>query len=352
MEIAIYIIGLAMIIATALPILSGSAWWIRVFDFPRLQIVSVIIAVLIVRVLFVGLDSWLNVTLLILLGFSLLYQGHMMLPYTRFAKKQVEASQRSDPKSMISILTANVLMENRRSADLLKIIGEADPDVILLAETDEWWMEHVDELAADYPFVVRQPQDNTYGMLLYSRLELIDPEVRFIIQDDVPSISSQLRLPSGLVVEIRCLHPRPPVPMEHESSEPRDAELLIVGKENRHGDLPCIVFGDLNDVAWSRTNYLFRNISGLLDPRVGRGFFHTFHAGIPLIRFPLDHFFHSNHFRLAEFRRLGYFGSDHFPVFIKLSLEIDAEFVQDELTPDTEEIEEAEEKIDLAAENG
>ena len=87
-----------------------------------------------------------------------------------------------------------------------------------------------------------------------------------------------------------------------------------------------------------------RDRSANFDPRVGRGFYHTFHAGIPFLRFPLDHLFHSNHFRLVEFRRLGYFGSDHFPVFGKLSLEPDAGNVQDELEPDADELAEAEEK--------
>jgi endonuclease/exonuclease/phosphatase (EEP) superfamily protein YafD len=105
----------------------------------------------------------------------------------------------------------------------------------------------------------------------------------------------------------------------------------------------------LNDVAWSRTNYLFQNISGLLDPRIGRGFYHTFHAKLPLIRFPLDHFFHSNHFRLVDFRRLDYFGSDHFPVYIKLSYEPEAEIEQEELTATESEKTEAREKIDAAA---
>ena len=106
-----------------------------------------------------------------------------------------------------------------------------------------------------------------------------------------------------------------------------------------------IVLGDLNDVAWSRTNYLFKNICGLLDPRIGRGFFNTFHAGYPFIRFPLDHFFHTNHFRLLELKRLESFGSDHFPVLIALSHEPDAEVEQEELEPDAEEVNEAEEKI-------
>ena len=31
-----------------------------------------------------------------------------------------------------------------------------------------------------------QPQENTYGMLLYSRLELLAPEGKFLVQDELP----------------------------------------------------------------------------------------------------------------------------------------------------------------------
>ena len=95
-----------------------------------------------------------------------------------------------------------------------------------------------------------------------------------------------------------------------------------------------------------RTNNLFQDISGLLDPRIGRGFYHTFHAKYPFIRFPLDHFFHSNHFRLVDLRRLAYFGSDHFPVYIELSYEPDAENEQEELHADESQKKEAEEKVE------
>ncbi|HAW61671.1 MAG TPA: endonuclease, partial [Pseudomonas sp.] len=63
---------------------------------------------------------------------------------------------------------------------------------------------------------------------------------------------------------------------------------------------------------------LFRKISGLLDPRVGRGMYNTFHAHHWFLRWPLDHFFHSAHFRFVRLLRLPDIGSDHFPVFIEL----------------------------------
>ena len=61
-------------------------------------------------------------------------------------------------------------------------------------------------------------------------------------------------------------------------------------------------------------------ISRLLDPRVGRGFYSTFNANWPFIRFPLDHAFVSRHFRLTDFEVLPHMGSDHFPVFARLTL--------------------------------
>jgi endonuclease/exonuclease/phosphatase (EEP) superfamily protein YafD len=97
--------------------------------------------------------------------------------------------------------------------------------------------------------------------------------------------------------------------------------LLIVAKSVRRSDLPVIVPGDLNDVAWSATTRVFRKISGLLDPRVGRGMFNSFHADYWFLRWPVDHLFHSSHFRLSAIRRLPHFGSDHFALFTELSFE-------------------------------
>ncbi|HVF47356.1 MAG TPA: endonuclease/exonuclease/phosphatase family protein, partial [Pyrinomonadaceae bacterium] len=282
------------------------------------------------------------------LSAALVYQAYMMFPYTPLARKQVQAHKAGLTESTFSLLFANVLMPNRNAKRLREIISEADPDIILTVETDDWWKTALAPFEETHPYTVLRPQNNTYGMMLYSRLELIDAEVKFLVQDDIPSIHGRVRLPSGLEVELRCLHPRPPFPTEDEKSTERDAELLIVGKESKKLDRPIIVMGDLNDVAWSRTNYLFQDISGLLDPRIGRGFYHTFHAKLPLIRFPLDHFFHSNHFRLVDFKRLDYFGSDHFPVYIKLSYEPDAEKEQQQLRASEAEKQEAEEKIEKA----
>lgn len=334
-----------MVVATVLPLLRKDAWWIRIFDFPRLQITFILSATLASYLIFTWDSSLAENLFLGVLSACLIYQSYMMYPYTPLARKQVQQSVNGKSDSAFSLLFANVLMDNRNVAKLREVISEADPDIILTVETNEWWKEELKEFEQTHRHTVQQPQENTYGMLLYSRLELLKPEVKFLVQGDVPSIHTRVRLPSGKEVEIRCLHPRPPFPTEDERSTERDAELLVVGKETKGLRSPVVVLGDLNDVAWSRTNYMFQDISGLLDPRIGRGFYHTFHAKYPFIRFPLDHFFHSNHFRLVDFKRLAFFGSDHFPVYIKLSYEPGAENQQEELQANQSEQKEAEEKI-------
>ena len=107
--------------------------------------------------------------------------------------------------------------------------------------------------------------------------------------------------------------------------------------------LPVVVFGDLNDVAWSHTTELFRKTSELLDPRRGRGFYSTFSAHHWFIRYPLDYIFCSKHFSLINMLRLPKNGSDHFATFTHLSLRKDLQEEQDPPKADQQEMEEARE---------
>jgi len=188
--------------------------------------------------------------------------------------------------------------------------------------------------------------------MLFSRLPLVEPRVEFLVQDDIPSVHTAFDLPGGERVYLHGIHPRPPEPIRDQDSTPRDAELVLVGRAIADaGSRPTVVAGDLNDVAWSPTTELFLRLSGLLDPRMGRGFYNSFNAKNPLFRYPLDHVFHSNHFRLVELRRLPAVGSDHFPMLVELSYEPDtAQPEQPPLEQRERDREEADEKMEEQAE--
>ena len=139
------------------------------------------------------------------------------------------------------------------------------------------------------------------------------------------------------------LHPEPPVPGESLYSTAKDKELMKVALKVKNSSLPSIVFGDLNDVAWSHTTELFRKTSGLLDPRRGRGFYSTFSAHSRIIRYPLDYIFCSAQFRLISMQRLPRNGSDHFATCTHLSFEKEQAAAQRPPHADRTEMKEARE---------
>ena len=334
---------------TALPLLRHEAWWIRIFDFPRRQIAVLTLVTIPAYVALAGFDAALDVAIVAALCACALYQLARIGVYTPLFAKQAKDAEPGASDRCVSIVVANVLTPNRNADALLRIVRDRDPDVMLFVETDAWWQTKLDALESTHPHTVKCPQDNLYGMHLYSRLELVDAELRYLLEPGVPSIHAHLRLRSGDRVEMHCVHPRPPAPSEASSSVERDAELLIVAKTVAATGTPAIVIGDLNDVAWSATTRLFQKVSGLLDPRVGRGMFSTFHAKHFWLRWPLDHIFVSPEFTVVSLARLGYFGSDHFPIHANLCYTPRAAAVQEAPHADQGDEEIARDKIAKAA---
>src|SRR5215210_6123215 len=92
-EIVLYLLGLLSIILTVLPFLKFSAWWIRIGDFPRLQIAALCIIVGILFAVFGFILSKTNFVFIILLAVCAIYQFYCVLPYLPFYPKQVEQSR-------------------------------------------------------------------------------------------------------------------------------------------------------------------------------------------------------------------------------------------------------------------
>lgn len=341
------IIAVLVIWLTFWSLIPRNEWWIRGADFPRLQILF--LGVIAFILLLVWDQPWNLTRKIIFIGLmaALAYQLKMVLPYTFIWKKQVKHVRKHqlNPDRQISLIISNVLTTNNKYQLLLEQIQKYQPDLVLTLESDRVWQKALSVIEKDYPYRVPVPLDNLYGMHLYSRLELKDTEVKFILSDEIPSIHTTVILRSGQPVQLYCLHPKPPSPTEAKDSTLRDAELLIVGDQIKDLDESCIVMGDLNDVAWSRTTRLFQRISGLLDPRVGRHFVNTFHADYPLLRWSLDHIFHSTDFALVRMKRLPHIGSDHFPVYVVLQTGRIFEQVQEELEQTDADEQEAQETI-------
>jgi endonuclease/exonuclease/phosphatase (EEP) superfamily protein YafD len=320
-------------------------WMYRIVEFPRSQkwIVNLVL-LLLYAVCVISFEFW-DGLFLGLLSVNLIYLSYQIYPYLPIAKKQI-LSFPLDKKPSIRLMIFNVYQYNDQYEKLISLVRECDADVVLLVETDfEWKEKCISGFGDMYAFQILEDREDTYGMLLFSRLELKNPKVRYLIKDFIPSIATEIMLEGGRLIKLYALHPAPPIPSESRFSTERDAEILMVGKEAAEDILPVIVAGDLNDVAWSYSTELFLKISKLLDPRRGRGFYNSFHAKFFWARWPLDHVFCSGHFRVQKMERLPASGSDHFPIFIQLYLS-PVEETEEALEAKPEDIELAEEKIE------
>lgn len=335
---------IALALFTLLPIWRYEEWWVRALDFPRLQLFVISLLLLLIEGALLDLSRPVAWFLPFVAVGCMAYQSWWIVPYTRLFPVEVPSASHSERRKTIRIMTANVLTSNRNARRLLEMVRENAPDILVTLESDAWWQEKLDALETEYSYTIKCPRDNLYGMHVYSKLPLTNSRIDYLVESDVPSMHAKVRLSSGDTVRMHFLHPAPPSPSENEESSERDAELIIVARSVAETHAPVIVTGDLNDVAWSETTRLFRKLSGLLDPRVGRGMFNTFHADHWFLRWPLDHLFHSNHFTLADMRRLEKFGSDHFPLFTELTYEPDRNVERHSPDPDADDLSEAKDK--------
>ena len=315
--IAAWTAGLVLVAATALPLIPTDDWWVRALEFPRPALAALL--ALATLGAWAALDrrsvsTWvLLAAVLAALGFQL----HRMWPYTPLHPVQVQSAGDCAPEDGLSLVVANLREGNHGAARFLEEVRHARPDLVFVAEVDPYWVEALRPLHEDYLNRVLHPRDDFWGLALYARVGLVEPEIRHLLTGYVPSLRTGLRLGSGAVVEFHGLHPKPPTP--RQGTGLRDAELLLTAEAARAGGRPAVVGGDLNAAAWSTITGLMQRIGGLLDPRVGRGFFLTFPTWVPApLRFPIDHVLFTPEFRLRAVKVLPDIGSDHLPLLARL----------------------------------
>lgn len=311
-----------MLITLGSLVFDNSYWFLTILIFPRVQVLIALVICLVGYVL--AQSGWTKGAWLFTSGLigAIGIQAYIVFPYTPLARFTI-APATPETGAVFSLLLANVLMENRRADELLKIIADKDPTFILAMEVNKRWIAQLSELHAHYPYRMTFPADNTYGMALYSKLPLTSRKILFLNHGNVPSFLVHTTLPGGATLQLLTVHPVAPVPSEHPDNEHQKEVGLIKAARlvEREPTMPTLVAGDFNDVGWSYNMKQFEAISHLNDVRRGRGLFSTFDATSLIMRWPLDYVYASSEFRVLDVERLPSFGSDHFPFYVRLALQ-------------------------------
>lgn len=341
-----YLFSTIFIIASILPFIPNQHWIFRISEFTRMQILVLLILMLICGfLLYPKQPTYILITQSLLFIFAINH-AVSLAPYLPFKKlfSNVKTHKKSES---ISLLSFNVYQDNKEYQKFISLVNEMNPDIFLTMETNSDWEQAMSVLDNQYPYRTKVALENRYGMHFYSKIKVDDCKVNYFMADDLPSIEANLTTVDNERLTFFGTHPPPPSPTEEDTSKERDGELVMIGKKVKKYNNPVIVVGDFNNVAWSKSSILFKKISGLIDPRIGRGFFSTYHANYKLLRFPIDLLFHSNSIFIEEFKTLKNIGSDHLPLYCRFF--IDSKITRKEKNEedlDEEEIDEANEMVE------
>ncbi len=347
-------LGVILALLMAAPFVRTGLWFVRVWDFPRLQLASltVVPAIPLFVLLARGSHQTQAVIALLVLTALALWGLCQLLPFTRLWPKEVDDLGSIGEGSTVSILIANICYESERHESVAQAILEADAEVLLLIEINGVWHDALGSVRDRYPHRVESIAGEGLGLALWSTHELRNGRIEHILEARRPSIHADIELGDGRAIRFVGLHPTPPALRDstgedRRDSRVRDGELVLLARhiaDDPHQN--WVVAGDFNDVAWSHTTRLFKRLSGLLDPRVGRALLNTYHAGHPLLRYPVDHLFVAPGFHVGGLERVRLPGSDHFGVLARLHLELMSEAKPASPVADTEDHQEANDAVE------
>lgn len=321
-----------LLIATILPLVSSGKWFVRLFDFPRLQLIFLMAATLVPAAIAVYQSresrGWLEPAIWsVLILAALTWQASHVLPFSPLWTKEVPDSGHHQVIDSIKIMVANINYENTQPAgEVVQVLDQARADILLIIENNATWMDRLKPLKDKYAYHCDLPRDEGLGMALWSRIPVTACQIRHLVSKRRGSLWATIQIEGREAINFVGVHPTPPglddgTGDARRDSRIRDAELVLVAEAVAdRSDEHWIVAGDFNDVAWSHTTRLFKRTSGLSDPRIGRSFMGTFHSRYPVLRFPIDHVFLSSGFSLGTLTRTYIPGSDHFAVSVTVAL--------------------------------
>lgn len=329
MVLTLQLFSAFLILVSVLPFISNSHWVFRVSEFLKLQLIPLQIVVIVVSSFYLATNPILWYFQIVQFGL-LIYHVYLLMRFTKFWKiARFDKTEKAS--SFVKVISCNIYQFNKEFQKFNDLINREQPDIFLTMESNSHWEEAMRVLEKDYPEHVKVTLENTYGMHFFTKLKVHKKQVHYFVSDDLPSIEVELETSDGHRFVFFGVHPPPPSPTEEETSKERDGDLLSVAKRIRDYNLPVVVTGDFNNVAWAKSSLLFKKTSRLIDARIGRGVLSTFHTKYWFFRVPLDLLFHSSDVFIDTLSTYPSIGSDHFPIGFSFYIDKHSDEQEDEV---------------------
>jgi len=215
-------------------------------------------------------------------------------------------------------LLINVNESNQAYGKVRKLIRSLEPDVAVLVEVNQTWMDELQKSQADYPFSLSLPRKDGLGIAFLSRIPFENAKIRSIGHRNIPSVVVRFGI-EGQHLTIIGTHVQSPwgrMYSEYRNHELGELAQLVSSQKD-----PVLLLGDLNTTSWSPFFQDLLRKTGLRDSRNGFGLQPSWPTVFPPFWISIDHCLVSSGVVVHD-RRIGpNIGSDHYPVVVDFSVE-------------------------------
>lgn len=222
------------------------------------------------------------------------------------------------------LVALNVLTSNSQYDKVISMLHKADPDFVVLQETDRQWIENLEvALQSKWPHSKIEPREDNFGIALWSKHGWDDCDVANYTDDvnfSVPSLDARFRTSSGTQFRLIATHLLPP--MSDQAWRIRNDSLRSLAAAVRDGDeQSTIVTGDFNCTPWSPWFRQFMSDTGLRNSAYGHGLAVTWRPfDIAIAGLSIDHALVGERIDIVNRSVSADVGSDHRAIIVDFAI--------------------------------
>lgn len=278
---------------------------------------AVLLIGLIVCNIFMQTPKW----ALILCILIIVVNSIQLIPWKRQMQPEMFVSD-----MLMKISLMNVLTSNNGYNAVLANINKSEPDIIFLEEVNDEWLKNMSELDKVYPYSIKHPREDNFGVALYSKVPFETSEIKYFGHYELPIIICTMKR-YNKKLKVIGIHTTPPGNQDYFIN--RNEMLSELTNYLKNEQLPTIVIGDLNTTMYSPSYKKFIKQSQLINPRENFGIIPTWSPkskninGITfdkLLKFamiPIDQVLHNPKVKIAYLKTDTPIGSDHLPLIVE-----------------------------------
>ena len=242
---------------------------------------------------------------------AVLINGYVVIPYIIPKLKGDLSSKR------LTLMSANMLYRNRQHQLFLQVVGQIDPDILIVQEVSAVNQANGAALWQKYPYASEKPGGGGQEIFIFSKIPFDSIEHRVVDKPWRSHVQVKLTI-DGKQINILGVHPK--APMSHGRFARRNAELDKLAAYVATISEPIIVAGDMNITPWTPIFRNFLRQAGLYDGRKRFGFNFTWSPRrLPIKSIPIDQVLYRG-VKIQGFTSGPYNGSDHLPVIVEFSV--------------------------------